>query len=136
MKRRQFLQSSVAAAVAAALPTSSLLAAVSEVNAAVDALTGDGKQVTLEQAAVKELSDSLRGQLLLPGQEGYETARRVLNPAVDKHPALVVRPSGPADIMNAVAFTGERHGGAPRMAAGTRSWRGRTTAVRRNVQLV
>ena len=30
-----------------------------------------------------------------------EVARRVLNPVIDKHPALVVRPSGVADIMTA-----------------------------------
>jgi FAD/FMN-containing dehydrogenase len=109
MKRRHLLQSSVAAAVAAALPVPSLLFASSEVKGAVDAVTGDGAQITVEQAAVKELSNSLRGQLLLPGQEGYETSRRVLNPVIDKHPALVVRPSGPADIMSAVSFARERN---------------------------
>ena len=112
MKRRHFLQSSMAAAVTAALPSQSLLAAataqLSEVSGNVNAVTGNGAQITIEQSAVKELADSLRGQLLLPGQEGYEKARRVLNPVIDKHPALVVRPSGPADIMNAVKFAGER----------------------------
>ena len=112
MKRRHFLQSSMAAAVTAALPSQSLLAAataqLSEVSGNVNAVTGNGAQITIEQSAVKELADSLRGQLLLPGQEGYEKARRVLNPVIDKHPALVVQPSGPADIMNAVKFAGER----------------------------
>jgi len=109
MKRRHLLQSSIAAAFAASLPTPALLAAISEVRATIDAVTGDGKQVTLSQSAVKELSDSLRGQLLLPGQEGYDVARQVLNPVINKHPALVVRPSGPADIMNAVSFARERN---------------------------
>jgi hypothetical protein len=112
MKRRHFLQSSVAAAVAASLPTSQALAAavaaMSEVTADVNAVTGSGAQVTLEMAAVKELSDSLRGRLLLAGAEGYDSARRVLNPVIDKHPALIVQPSGPADIMNAVTFARER----------------------------
>lgn len=112
MKRRQFLQTSVAAAVAASLPTSRALAeamaAISEVTGDVNAVTGSGAQVTLEMAAVKELGDSLRGRLLLPGTEGYDTARRVLNPVIDKHPALIVQPSGAADIMNAVTFARER----------------------------
>jgi len=112
MKRRHFLQSSVAAAVAASLPTSqalaAALAAISEVTGDVNAVTGGGAQVTLEQAAVRELGDSLLGRLLLPGAEGYDTARRVLNPVIDKHPALIVQPSGAADIMNAVTFAGER----------------------------
>jgi hypothetical protein len=109
MKRRHFLQSSLVAAAGATLPVRAALAALSEVTGDVRAVTGAGSQVTLEQAAVKELSDSLRGQLLLPGQEGYELARKVLNPVIDKHPALVVRPSGPADIMNAVSFARERN---------------------------
>lgn len=113
MKRRHFLQSSVAAAVAASLPTSQALAAavaaMSEVSGDVNAVSGAGAQVTLEQAALQELSDSMRGRLLLPGFEGYDAARRVLNPVIDKHPALVVQPSGAADIMNAVQFAGERN---------------------------
>ena len=59
MKRRHFLQSSIGAAVAASLPTSkalaAALAAISEVNSDVNAVTGSGAQVTLEEAAVKEL---------------------------------------------------------------------------------
>ena len=96
------------ATFAASMPGSqalaAALAAISEVNSDVNAMTGGGVQVTLEQAAVKELGDSLRGRLLLPGAEGYNAARRVLNPVIDKHPALVVQPSGAADIMSAVTF--------------------------------
>ena len=112
MKRRQFLQTSLAATVAASLPTSHALAAamatMSEVTGDVNAVTGSGAQVTLEKAAVKELSDRLRGRLLLPGHEGYDSARRVLNPVIDKHPALIVQPTGAADIMAAVTFARER----------------------------
>ena len=100
MKRRLFLQSSVAAAVAAALPLRAALAAAAEITGNVNAVTGAGAEVTLEKAAVQELADSLLGQLLLPGQEGYDVSRHVLNPVIDKYPALVVRPSGAADIMN------------------------------------
>jgi hypothetical protein len=113
MRRRQFLQSSIAAAVATSLPAGQALAAalatLSEVSGDVSAVTGNGAQVTLEQAAVKELSDRLRGRLLLPGFDGYEVARRVLNPVIDKHPALVVQPSGAADVMAAVTFARERN---------------------------
>jgi FAD/FMN-containing dehydrogenase len=112
MKRRHFLQTSVAAAAGASFPTSQALAAavaaLSEVSSNVNAVTGSGAQVTLEQAAIKELSDSLRGRLLLPGAEGYDSARRVINPTIDRFPALVVQPSGAADIMSAVTFARER----------------------------
>jgi FAD/FMN-containing dehydrogenase len=113
MKRRLFLQSSVAAAVTASMYTpqamAAALAAMSEVRGDVSAVTGDGAQVTLEQAAVKELSDALRGRLLLPGFEGYDQARRVLNASIDRHPALIVQPTGAADIMSAVTFARERN---------------------------
>jgi hypothetical protein len=112
MKRRHFLQSSLAAAVAASLPTgqalAAALAAMSEVTSDVNAVTGAGAQVTLEKAAVKELGDALRGRLLLPGFDGYDTARRVLNASIDKFPALIVQPSGAADVMKAVTFARER----------------------------
>jgi len=112
MKRRHFLQSSLAAAVAASLPTSqavaAALAAMSEVSGDVNAVTGSGAQVTLEKAAVQELGDALRGRLLLPGFEGYDSARRVLNPSIDKFPALIVQPTGAADVTQAVTFARER----------------------------
>ena len=96
MKRRQFLNSSLAAAVAVSLPTSQALAAAmvakSEVSGDVNAVTGSGGQITLEKAAVKELCDRLRGRLLLPGFDGYDTARKVMNGEIDRFPALVVQP--------------------------------------------
>jgi len=113
MKRRQFLGTSLAAAAAVSLPSrqalAAALAAMSEVAGDVDAVTGDGAQGTLERAALQELSDRLRGRLLLPGYEGYAQARRVLNAGIDRHPALIVQPSGAADVSTAVTFARERN---------------------------
>ena len=64
MDRRHFLNSSVAAGVAAALPGNQALAslfhALTAVTADVQAVSGAGGEVVLEQAAVQELADSLR----------------------------------------------------------------------------
>jgi len=113
MKRRQFLSSSIAAATALSLPTPRALAAaiatLSGIAGDVNAVTGDGAPVVLEKAALQELSDSLRGRLLLSGHDGYDTARRVLNPTIDRHPAVIIQPTGAADIMNAVRFASERN---------------------------
>lgn len=111
MDRRRFLQSSLAASMSAALPASQAFAALqalTQVSGDVRAVTGDRTEISLEQAAVQELADSLHGNLLLPGNEGYDAARRVLNASIDKHPALIVQPSVAADIQNAVAFAKER----------------------------
>ncbi len=111
MNRRKFVQTSLAAAVAAALPVShsysKILGASSMVEADINALSGDGADVTLKRAAVQELGDSLRGNLLLPGHEAYEEARRVLNASIDKHPALIVQCKGVADVKDAVDFARE-----------------------------
>jgi FAD/FMN-containing dehydrogenase len=122
MNRRYFMQSAVAAGVAMALP----LRALTEVNDAVAAVTGDGAEISLEKAAVKELSDSLRGNLLLPGNAGYDAARRVLNRGIDKHPALIVQPTGVADIQNAIRFAGERDL-LLAVKCGGHSWSGKST---------
>ena len=112
MNRRHFCQSSIAAVVAASLSGgqafASVLQALTQVTSNINAVTGNGGDVVLEKAAVQELSDSLRGNLLLTGSDAYDKARRVLNPSIDKYPALVVQPSGVADIQNAVTFARER----------------------------
>jgi hypothetical protein len=109
MDRRRFIRSSLSAAVAASIPgtqalAASLLHTPTSVPADIEAITGDGAEVTLPQAAVQELSDSLKGRLLLPGSQAYDEARTVLNPSFDRHPALVVQPTGAADVQNAVDF--------------------------------
>ena len=108
MNRRRFLQASVSAALAASLPARAAfedaLYHPTQITADIGAVTGDGAQVTLAKAAVQELSDSLKGKLLLPGSPGYDDARQLLNPSFDKHPAFVVQPTGPADVSSAVQF--------------------------------
>ena len=78
MNRRGFVLSSVGAAVALSLAGRQALAALAPVVDDVSAVTGNGAKVTLGKSAVQELRDSLRGALLLPGQPGYDEARRVL----------------------------------------------------------
>jgi len=52
--------------------------------------------------AVRELSPTFTGQLLVPGDAGYDEARRVHNGLVDKRPALIARCHGTADVADAV----------------------------------
>ena len=108
MNRRHFLHSAVAAGVASALPMRLALAQLTEVTGEVAAVTGAGANIAIEKSAVQELSDSLRGSLLLPGNADYDVARRVLNRSIDRHPALIVQPNGATDIQNAVNFARER----------------------------
>ncbi|MEX1993252.1 MAG: FAD-binding oxidoreductase [Steroidobacteraceae bacterium] len=111
INRRRFCQSSLAAAVAYALPVPRLVAldqTASQAAGGLAAVKLDGTATVIEQAAVAELKASLRGPLLLAGDPGYDAARRILQPQFDKHPALVVQPTGAADVRNAVSFARER----------------------------
>jgi len=48
------------------------------------------------------LKASLRGELIQPGDEGYDAARSVYNAMIDKRPALIVRCADVADVITAV----------------------------------
>jgi FAD/FMN-containing dehydrogenase len=63
--------------------------------------------VSLDNATIEAFGTSLRGELLRPGDEGYDAARMVHNGMIDKHPALIARCAGATDVMRAVAFARE-----------------------------
>jgi FAD/FMN-containing dehydrogenase len=105
MKRRQFLNSSLMAA-AVSVPGIRVAYAIAGTGTVADipAITGDGREITLRGADVRDLAARMRGQLLIAGDSAYDKARLVLNPSFDKHPALIAQPSGAADVQAAVAF--------------------------------
>ncbi len=108
MKRRTFFRSSLAAVAAASIPhrrpLQALARGLAQVPPDLDAVTGAGAEITVRGRDVADLAAGLRGRLLLAGDDGYDTARRILNPSFDKYPALVVQPTGAADVMRAVDF--------------------------------
>jgi FAD/FMN-containing dehydrogenase len=57
---------------------------------------------------VASFREAFRGQIVLPSNEGYDAARIVWNAAVDRYPAVVVRPTGVDDVGAAVRF-GREH---------------------------
>jgi FAD/FMN-containing dehydrogenase len=58
----------------------------------------------VDEAVIEKLRGSLRGELLRPGEEGYDGARRVWNGMIDRRPALILRCAGVADVISAVNF--------------------------------
>ena len=56
---------------------------------------------------IAAFAKGLRGQLLRPGDDNYDEARRVWNSMIDKRPALIVRAAGVADVIQAVEFARE-----------------------------
>ena len=60
-------------------------------------------------AAVNEFIAKLRGTSIPPGDDAYDDARAVRNGLIDRRPAIIVRASGVADVVDAVTFARE-HG--------------------------
>jgi FAD/FMN-containing dehydrogenase len=59
----------------------------------------------LGEATVQELREAVQGEIVTPEDDGYAEARRIWNGAHDgRRPALVVRCTGPADVIAAVGF--------------------------------
>jgi FAD/FMN-containing dehydrogenase len=105
MKRRAFVAAGLAAlAAATSFRSRRAFAAASTPSADLNAVGLEGAQLTLRGSDVDELRAGLRGELIAPGQAGYDEARRLWNPAFDRHPALIARCVGAADVKHAVSF--------------------------------
>ena len=57
----------------------------------LQAILTTGGHTVLEDAVVSQLRASLRGAMLLPGDDEYDETRKVWNGMVDKRPALIAR---------------------------------------------
>lgn len=61
----------------------------------------------MEQEAVQRLRESLRGEIVRPGDPTYDETRKVYNGMHDRRPALIVVAAGVADVMATVEFARE-----------------------------
>jgi FAD/FMN-containing dehydrogenase len=58
----------------------------------------------MDQSAFEKFKAGLRGELLRPGDSGYDDARKIWNGMIDKRPALIARCAGVADVIHSVNF--------------------------------
>ena len=58
----------------------------------------------LQSTKIEELQGKFRGEVLFPGDDAYEGARKIWNAMIDKHPALIARCTTTSDIVLAVNF--------------------------------
>jgi FAD/FMN-containing dehydrogenase len=78
-------------------------------------------------APYAELAAAVRGELIMPGDPGYDQARAVYNAMIDKYPAAIARCHDTADVIACVRFARE-HGlaiavrGGGHNAAGLGVW--------------
>jgi FAD/FMN-containing dehydrogenase len=57
--------------------------------------------------SIEQLRAELAGPVLGPGEPGYDAARRVFLPSVDRHPAAIVRPVDAGEVARVVSLTRE-----------------------------
>jgi FAD/FMN-containing dehydrogenase len=65
----------------------------------------------MKNEVVEAFRAMLRGPVLLPGDPGYDEARAIWNGMIDRHPAMIVRCAGTADVAAAIGFA--RDNGLP-----------------------
>ena len=58
----------------------------------------------LQAASIESLKGKVGGAVILPDDDGYESARKIWNATIDKHPALIVRCAATPDVVCAVNF--------------------------------
>ena len=64
---------------------------------------------TLTQVVQRSCLADLHGELIYPGDDGYESARRVWNGMIDKHPDVIVRGKDTVDVVTAIQFARLHH---------------------------
>jgi FAD/FMN-containing dehydrogenase len=74
----------------------------------LNASTPEVARIPFDETTIRALDQSLRGCLIRPDQEGYETARLVWNGMIDRRPALIAQCAGVEDVIAAVNFA-RRH---------------------------
>ena len=58
-------------------------------------------------ATAENLKKTVRGAVLCPGEDGYDTARTLPNAMIDRRPAFIARCTGAADVIACVRFARE-----------------------------
>ncbi|WP_101296854.1 FAD-binding oxidoreductase [Halegenticoccus soli] len=69
---------------------------------------GEEPETALPEEEIRAFEERVSGEVIAPGDEGYDAARRVWNGMIDKRPALIVRCRGPADVVETVTLARDR----------------------------
>ena len=69
-----------------------------------DLISMENRTVTVSEEDLAGLRAQLAGDAILPGDAGYDAARKVWNALIDRRPGLIVQCKGLADVLAAVRF--------------------------------
>jgi FAD/FMN-containing dehydrogenase len=73
----------------------------------IKTMTFTQKEIFLSVDDIEKLKGMIQGDVLLPSHEDYDEVRKIWNAMIDKRPAIIVRCTGPGDVMDAVKFARE-----------------------------
>jgi hypothetical protein len=80
-------------------------------------------ETELDRTASDELNASLRGEVVRPGDPGYDDERKIWNGSIDRRPSMIARCAGVADVIASVRFARE-HGLPVALRSGGHSYPG------------
>ena len=61
----------------------------------------------LDERILTQLRARIRGAVLTPNDDGYDSARQIWNAMIDRLAGVIARCTGPEDVKTAVAFATE-----------------------------
>jgi FAD/FMN-containing dehydrogenase len=64
--------------------------------------------MSVRNGALSSLRETFAGEVVLPGDADYDSARAVWNGMIDRRPAVVLRPTTATDVMAAIRFAREQ----------------------------
>jgi len=67
----------------------------------------DFEETAVDKVEIDRLRADFDGQVVAPGDEQYDEARRVFSPAFDRHPAVVIRPANAAEVARVVRLAAD-----------------------------
>ena len=65
-------------------------------------MSGSFGRLEIDPSALEELTTAFGGEIVHPSDPSYQEHRRVWNGSIDRHPALIARCAGVADVIAAV----------------------------------
>ena len=74
---------------------------------ALDVALKNTREMAVGKDGIERFQASFRGEVIQPADFAYEKARKVWNASIDKHPGIIARCAGIADVMAAVNFARE-----------------------------
>ena len=72
-------------------------------------MTQKSSVLTVTSASADGLRRQMQGSVLLPGDPGYDEARRLWNGMIDRQPAVIARCESTTDVIAAVVYTREQN---------------------------